>query len=61
MSYALYSEEMDGSRKFFTNAPDEQRAKIVARFSSKYGTLPVIVMRADKEIVRYVNGRVVNP
>ena len=43
--YALFLEQQDGHLEWFCTAPDEERARVVARFSSKYGSSPVVVMK----------------
>lgn len=43
--YALFLEQQDGHLEWFCAAPDEERARVVARFSSKYGSSPVVVMK----------------
>ena len=43
--YALFLEQQDGHLEWFCAAPDEQRARVVARYSSKYGSSPVVVMK----------------
>lgn len=43
--YALFLEQQDGHLEWFCAAQDEERARVVARFSSKYGSSPVVVMR----------------
>ncbi len=47
--YALFLEQHDGHLEWFCAAPDEERARVVARFSSKYGPSPVVVMKQSRE------------
>jgi hypothetical protein len=46
--YALFLEQQDGHLEWFCAAPDEERARVVARFSSKYGSSPVVVMKQSQ-------------
>jgi hypothetical protein len=59
--YALFLEQQDGHLEWFCAAPDEERARVVARFSSKYGTSPVVVVKqspgANISIAAFRDGR----
>ena len=46
--YALFLEQQDGHLEWFCAAPDEERARVVARFSSKNGSSPVVVMKQSQ-------------
>lgn len=46
--YALFLQQADGHLEWFSGARDEQRARLVARFSSKYGAAPVVVVREER-------------
>ncbi len=47
--YALFLQQHDGHLEWFCAAPTEERARIVARYSSKYGSSPVVVMRQSRD------------
>ncbi len=59
--YALFLEQQDGHLEWFCAAADEERARVVARFSSKYGSSPVVVMKqsngAATSIAAFRDGR----
>lgn len=59
--YALFLEQQDGHLEWFCAAPDEERARCVARFSSKYGASPVVVVHqtpgARTNVAAFRDGR----
>jgi hypothetical protein len=48
--YALFLEQEDGHLEWFCAAQDESRARVVARFSSKYGSSPVVIMKQSEGV-----------
>ncbi len=48
--YALFLEQTDGHREWFCAAQDEERARVVARYSSKYGPSSVVVVKETRGV-----------